>query len=147
MTLDIATRWDQQLQSLQQLARRLGVDTMVLKDPLNLSWFTGARWHVPQTLNLSCFDVVVEGLRGGSPGVRVVTNTIEAPRLRDTELAGTDAVFDVVGWAEDRAARLPKGPTVAADHPLDGCVDAAAELAALRRVLNTDQRRRLANVS
>lgn len=147
MTLDTSTRWDQQLQSLRQLAHHLAIDTVVLKDPLNLSWFTGARWHVPQTLNLACFDVVIEGLRGGSPGVRVVTNAIEAQRLRDTELAGTDAVFDVVGWTEDRATRLPSGPTVAVDQPLAGMLDASAELAALRRVLNPSQRRRLGDVS
>ncbi len=136
--------WEHQLTSLRELSVAHGVHTVVLRDPLNLSWFTGARWHVPQTLNLSCFDVVVSGLAGaqGSEEVRIVTNAIEAPRLRDTEFPGRAVEFDIVDWTEDRSSRLPTGPGVLTDQPTGasaGSVDGQAPLAAVRRILTPGQ--------
>lgn len=150
--------WEDQLGSLRQLAARHRAHTIVLRDPLNLSWFTGARWHVPQTLNMACFDVVISGLDGGPPAsgghppsggeVRIVTNAIEAPRLRDTEFAGRDVEFDAVDWTEDRSARLPSGPGVLTDLPgkPDGGTEVSAEITALRRVLTAGQQAALADV-
>ncbi|MBT2514596.1 Xaa-Pro peptidase family protein [Arthrobacter sp. ISL-30] len=153
----VRSGWEAQLDSLRQLAARHDAHTVVLRDPLNLSWFTGARWHVPQTLNMSCFDVVVSGLGpnvpGGGPGsgsggdVRIITNVIEAPRLRDVEFAGRVVDFDAVDWMEDRSARLPSGAGVLTDLPgLSDSTDAAAELAAIRRVLTAGQQEALAEV-
>jgi Xaa-Pro dipeptidase len=141
--------WEDQLGSLRQLAAEHTAHTVVLRDPLNLSWFTGARWHVPQTLNMSCFDVVISELDGpaADPEVRIVTNAIEAPRLRDTEFVGRAVEFDAVDWMEDRAVRLPSGPGVLTDVPgLPGSADAAADLAAIRRVLSSGQQGVLADV-
>lgn len=142
--------WDDQLSSLRRLAAEQGAHTVVLRDPLNLSWFTGARWHVPQTLHMACFDVVISGLEGSpsSEQVRIVTNAIEAPRLRDTEFAGLPVEFDVVDWTEDRSARLPSGPGVLSDLPglPDGGIDASSQLAAIRRVITAGQQDTLAGV-
>lgn len=132
--------WREQLASLRTLAHALGVDTVVLSDPLNLSWFTGARWHVPQTLSTACFDVIVTDLDSqSSPTVRIITNTIEAPRLRDTEFVGRDVVFDTVPWDQDRRHLLPSGAKVASDGAGQDRVDASADITALRRILTTDQ--------
>lgn len=147
--------WEAQLDSLRELAARHGAHTVVLRDPVNLSWFTGARWHVPQTLNVSCFDVVVSGLGPGVPAsssgsggdVRIITNVIEAPRLRDVEFAGSVVEFDAVDWTDDRSRRLPSGTGVLTDVPgLPDALDVAAELAAIRRVLTANQQETLANV-
>jgi antitoxin VapB len=134
------TAWHEQLAGLNTLAHTLGVDTVVLSNPLNLSWFTGARWHVPQTLSPACFDVVVSGLGSqSSPSVRIVTNSIEAPRLRDTEFIDRDVAFDTVPWDQDRSTLLPRGANVASDDASQGRRDASAKIASLRRVLTTEQ--------
>lgn len=150
-------RWADQLVSLAHLAEKRGVDTIVLRDPLNLSWFTGARnlswftgarWHVPLTLNMACFDLVLTGLEPGNvPEVRVVTNSIEAPQLRDIEFAGQDVEFDVVPWTDNRASRLPSGPSVAVDLADGFSIDAQADVAGRRRILNQSQRRDLKDLS
>lgn len=104
-----------------------------------------ARWHVPQTLSTACFDVVITGLtQQGPPSVRIVSNAIEAPRLRDTEFVGTAAEFDVVEWYEDRASRLPVGEHVGTDVPDPGRSDLSGPIAGLRRVLTPRQRGDLA---
>jgi antitoxin VapB len=139
-TTSTTASWHEQLQSLRTLASALAVHTIVLSNPLNLSWFTGARWHVPQTLSPACFDVVVTGLDGhSSPSVRIVTNAIEAPRLRDTEFADRDVVFDTVPWYEDRGQLLPGGTEVASDVAGQARVDAGTAITALRRILSVEQ--------
>lgn len=142
------SRWGEQLTSVAHLAQELEVDTVVLRDPLNLSWFTGARWNVPLTLNASCFDVVITNLGQHSAAeVRVVTNAIEAPRLRDTEFAGQDVDFDVVPWMENRAYRLPAGQSVATDVSDGASVDAQEDIAGFRRILSQRQRSDLTDLS
>lgn len=140
--------WNSQLANLRTTAAALGVHTIVLTNPLNLSWFTGARWQVPQTLAPACFDVVVCGLDTMTETeVRIVTNTIEAPRLRDTEFAGREFVCETVPWFEDRARLLPTGTGVAADGPGAGRLDASAEISAIRRILNAEQQAQLRRLS
>jgi antitoxin VapB len=75
----------------------------------------------------------------------VVTNVIEAPRLRDTELAGLEAEWVAVPWWDDRAVRLPRGPRVGWDRPVPGTgsADVGPALTAVRRVLTATQQQRL----
>ncbi|MBM6404870.1 M24 family metallopeptidase [Phycicoccus sp. CSK15P-2] len=135
------------LAALDDLARHAGVRRLVLREPAALTWLLGARVHVPQTLDAACLDVVVElGDPGTGPTAVVVTNAIEAPRLRDTELAGLPVEWAVVPWWEGRDARLPTGPDVGADRPRGDDVPLAADLAALRRVLDAQQQATLAQV-
>ena len=140
-------RWSdlpEKLDRLAALARRQGLDTLVLRDPATLTWLLGARVNVPQTLDSACLDVVVD--LASEPRVTIVTNAIEAPRLHDTELAGLDADWDVVAWWEPRDPRLPRSPTTGADRPLDGAVLVAGDVALARRSLTSRQRRLLADV-
>jgi Xaa-Pro aminopeptidase len=140
-------RWEdvpEKLAALASVAREREVDTLVLREPANLTWLLGGRVNVPQTLDTACLDVVVDLV--GTPRITIVTNAIEAPRLRDTELAGIDAAWDVVAWWEGRDGRLPRGDRVASDRPLPGSVSAAPELARLRRRLTARQRRLLREV-
>lgn len=135
----------EKLSVLREVALAAGVDTLLLREPATLGWLTGARWHVPQTLDSACFDVVVEQA-GTEPSLRVVANAIEAPRLADTELADLPVNWSVVPWWEPRSAQFPSGSDekrVGADRPLPGAVDVAAALAAARRVLTGCQRAQL----
>jgi antitoxin VapB len=149
--VDEDTRWidlDDKLARLRTLALSHDVDTLVLREPAALTWLLGARVNVPQTLDTACLDVVVHV--GAAAGLTVVTNAIEAPRLRDTELAGLDTAcelrWDVVPWWESRDGRLPSGPHVGSDRPLTGSVPLGADLAALRRRLTPNQQGLLTEV-
>lgn len=149
------TRWvdlGEKIARLAALARTRGLDTIVLREPATLGWLLGARVHVPQTLDTACLDVVVH-LDGGDrarPALSIVTNAIEAPRLRDTELAGLDdacdVTWEVVPWWEPRDGRLPSGPGVGSDRALPDCAGVGADLAVLRHRLTTHQQDQLARV-
>lgn len=123
------------LNLLAAMARDRGLSVIVLREQASLSWLLGVRSNVPQTLDSSCFDVVVDVPPSGDVALAVVTNSIEAPRLQDTELAGLPATWTVVPWWESRDAALPTGPGVTADrvrrrertHRRDGGVAATAD--------------------
>ncbi len=155
-------RWidlGEKLARLRDLARARDLDTLVLREPAALTWLLGARVNVPQTLDAACLDVVVhlgeaaDDVDGASvrPGLTVVTNAIESPRLRDTELAGLgsacDLGWEVVPWWESRDGKLPTGPRVGSDRPLAGTVPVGVDLAALRRRLTPRQQHLLSEVS
>jgi Xaa-Pro aminopeptidase len=137
---------------LERLAT-LGSPTVVLREQASLSWLLGGRSHVPQTLDAACFDVVVELADDvAASRLTIVTNAIEAPRLRDTELAGlgdrADLTVDwtVVPWWEGRDAALPTGLGVIADRPYADVAGAGPQVAALRRTLTAHQATRLRTV-
>lgn len=130
------------LRLLARTARRAGASRLVIRRQASLSWLFGARSHVPWTLERSCFDVVIDAT-DGDPGLTVVTNRIEAPRLRDTELAGVDAQWAVVPWWRPRDEALPTGPGTATDLPYPGAADLSAAIARLRRVLSAAQQEEL----
>lgn len=119
-----------------------GVDTLVVRSPATLAWLTGARVHVPNTLDAACFDLVISGIACG-PTATVVTNAVEAPRLADTELAGLPLEWTVVPWTGDRSAELPTGPRVGADVPGAGRIDLSTATAGARRALTDRQAERL----
>ncbi len=142
-----ADRWadlPEKLAALASVARGRGLDTLVLRDPANLTWLLGGRVNVPQTLDTACLDVVVDC--ASQPRITIVTNAIEAPRLRDTELAGLDAEWEVVAWWDSRDPRLPHGAMVGGDRPLADAVPVAGDLMLCRRHLTARQRRLLREV-
>lgn len=123
---------------LQVLANRRDLQTIVLRDPANLGWLLGCRVNVPQTLDTACLDVIVD-LSTTPPRISIVTNAIEAPRLRDTELVGLDADWVVIPWWASRDEQLPRGATVGSDRPLSGSAPLADNLSTLRRPLTGHQ--------
>lgn len=127
---------------LVDIGRRGGVDSLVLRAPATLTWLTGGRVNVPNTLDTACFDVVVDDI-GASPTATVVTNAVEAPRLAATELAGLPVKLEVVPWTHDRSARLPTGAAVGTDVPAAGRKDLSGEITVARRSLTTHQVNRL----
>ena len=140
-------RWadlPEKVAELATVARDRGLDTLVLRDPANLTWLLGGRVNVPQTLDTACLDVVLDCV--SRPRITLVTNAIAAPRLRDIELAGLDATWDVVPWWEARDPRLPRGTHVGSDRPLPDALPLAGEVARLRRHPTNRQRRLLREV-
>jgi antitoxin VapB len=133
----------EKLDRLTAVARGLDASTVVLREQASLSWLLGARSNVPQTLDASCFDVVVDVATDGATSddvtLTVVTNAIEASRLRDTELAGLEADWAVLPWWEGRDPALPGGPGVVSDRPYGDVVSATTEIAATRRQLTAHQ--------
>lgn len=139
-----------QLQTLAGIAERRGLDTVLIREPATIAWLLGCRFHVPNTLDAACFDVIVSGLRDGSPVVSVVSNAIEAPRLVETEFTGDGPPIDqhhVVSWWGDRSAHFPTGPGVGSDRPWGQATSIATDLALARRILNPRQCDQLAEVS
>jgi Xaa-Pro dipeptidase len=140
---DLAGRLDR----LADVAAAAGVGTLVLRDPASLAWLLEARVHVPLTLDTACLDAVVDFTGAGAPRLTVVTNAIEAPRLRDTELADIPAAWDVVPWWESRDSRLPAGADTGSDRPAGQTVDVSGAVTTLRRRLSPRQLSLLAEVS
>lgn len=126
------------LAALTEVGVRHGLTTLVLRDPASLTWLLGARVNVPQTLDSACLDVIVD-LTGDVARMTVVTNAIEAPRLRETELAGIDADWVVVPWWEGRDPQLPTGSGVGSDRATGQSVAVGPDLASLRRRLTPHQ--------
>jgi len=143
-------------QRLAALAAGRRAHHVVLQEQASLSWLLGARSHVPQTLDTACFDAVLEvGADGDAVEVVVVTNEIEAPRLREVELveaqqrlaaAGTALRLVTLPWWRPRAEAMPGGPGVLGDRPGGDRDPLGPEFARLRRVLDERQAGLLADV-
>lgn len=127
---------------LRRTAQEAGATRLVLRSQASLAWLLGARSHVPYTLDRSWFDVVID-TSGDATGVTVITNTIEAPRLSETELADVEAEWQIVPWWESRDPRLPTGSDVATDQAYPGATDLSTEVARVRRVLSPLQQNEL----
>ena len=115
---------------IKALLAEKGLDALVLRKGANVAWIIGGRAHIPTTLELSCMDVVVYPDR-----IVVVTNKIEAQRLKDEELSGDEELI-VVNWFEGRDAQLPKGPKIGVDGVDSERTNIQGEIENLRRKLN-----------
>ena len=116
---------------LLALLDEAGLDTLVLRRPGNIAWYSGGgRAHVLAVQEVGVADVVVR-----RDGDEVVTAVNEAARLESEELAAIGATFRVLPWAADREAALPRGDTVGCDSPLPGTRDVSAAVEAARRSL------------
>ena len=117
-----------------------GLDAVVLRKGANVAWITCGRAHIPTTLELACMDVIVYRDR-----IVVVTNKIEAQRLKDEELSGDEELI-VVNWFEGRDPQLPKGPKIGVDGPDSERVNVQSEIEELRRQLNEFEVARLREI-
>lgn len=116
------------------------LDAVVLKKAANVAWIIGGRAHIPTTLELSCMDVVVYRDR-----IVVVTNKIEAPRLRAEELSGYEELV-VINWFEGREGQLPKGLRIGVDGSEPERINLQIEVEQLRRNLNEFEIKRLKEI-
>ncbi|MFM8966115.1 MAG: M24 family metallopeptidase, partial [Actinomycetota bacterium] len=125
---------------IKALLAEKGLDALVLRKGANVAWIIGGRAHIPTTLELSCMDVIVYPDR-----IVVVTNKIEAQRLKDEELSGDEELI-VVNWFEGRDAQLPKGPKIGVDGVDSERSNIQGEIENLRRKLNEYEIERLKEI-
>lgn len=137
------------LRRAAQAATDRGLDSVLIREPATIAWLLGCRFHVPNTLDAACFDVLLTNLDADLPDVSVVSNAIEAPRLTATEFNSEISIAEhfVVPWWGARTDFLPVGPSVGSDRPWDEATDIGGDLARARRVLDADQHETLAHVS
>ncbi len=122
-------------QKLLETADRLDVGAVLLGLPANFAWYTGGadnRVDHSQPVGVAAVLVTPEA-------EYVVTDNIEAPRMREEETPG----FEVAehAWYEDPASlyrELADGTPLGADFPLEGVRDVSGEVAPLRHVLDSD---------
>ena len=130
-TVDNSRERTEKQRRVTQLLDAHDLDTLVLRDPGNIAWFSGGgRAHIEATPAVGVADLVVT-----RDSVEVVTTVNEADRLAEEEFAELGAKWRVVGWHEDRDAALPAGDRVGADVPAAGMRDVAAALLASRAPL------------
>ena len=122
-------------QKLLETADRLDVGAVLLGLPANFAWYTGGadnRVDHSQPVGVAAVLVTPEA-------EYIVTDNIEAPRMREEETPG----FEVAehAWYEDPASlyrELAGGTPLGADFPLEGVRDVSEEVAPLRNVLDSD---------
>ncbi len=114
---------------------RHGLDAIVLRRPANFAWYTGgADTKVDHVAPEGVADLVVR-----ADSRLVLTNTIEAPRMRAEQVPGLEVV--TYAWHEDRLAALREvvgGARVGSDVALPGTADLSDEIGVLRRTLDAD---------
>lgn len=105
------------------------LDAIVIRKNPNLAWVIGGRVHVPLTLDLACFDLIIYADK-----VIAVANKIEAPRLIAEEFPiGIDVKS--IDWWEGRDAFLPTGERIGSDQPGNSRLDLSGKIELLRQSL------------
>jgi Xaa-Pro aminopeptidase len=123
--------FSQRIEKLRLLADKYGLESIVLRRNPNLAWAIGGRVHVPLTLDLACFDLIITNEKAIA-----VTNKIEAPRLIAEEFPPEIEVI-AIDWWEGRDAKLPAGEKVGSDQPGNSRIDLASEIEKLRQSLSS----------
>lgn len=123
------TGFETRIAKLRNLAAEKGLQSIVLRRNPNLAWAIGGRVHVPLTLDLACFDLIVN-----KDSVIAVTNAIEAPRLAAEEFPPVVEVVQV-NWWEGRDSKLPEGHLIGSDQPTNDWINLGSEIEKLRQSL------------
>jgi Xaa-Pro aminopeptidase len=112
-----------------------GLDAVVLRRPENFAWYSGgADNRVDHASPAGVADIVVT-----RTGEYVVTNNIEAPRMREEQVPGWDVVeYEWYAAADDVIAKLAGGAAIGADAPNASEVDVAGLIAPLRYRLDDE---------
>jgi len=126
---DYSQIFQEKIELLRGVLSSRGLDALVLRKNPNLTWLSGGRVHVPMVIDTGCFDWVITPSEA-----YVVTNAIEAPRLKAEELVPW-AELKIVDWWEGRDGLLPQGDRVGSDTPGAGRVDISQEIDRLRFTL------------
>jgi Xaa-Pro aminopeptidase len=127
--------WEDRRQRLRETMDRLGLGAVLLGLPANFAHYTGGadnRVDHSDPLGVATLLVTPEA-------EYVVTDNIEAPRMREEETPN----FEVVEhpWYEGAVPvyrELSGGATVGADFPLKGTRDVSEEITPLRYVLDAE---------
>ena len=118
--------FNQRLQPLRELMKEKGLDSFVLRRNPNLAWAIAGRAHVPTTIDLACFNLIVT-----QDSATVITNVVEALRLIAEELP-SEVTVKTVKWTEGRDPFLPTGSKVGSDQPGADRIDLSIEVEMIR---------------
>ena len=127
------------LESRREKARdlmdRLGLGALLMRRPANFAWYTGGADNRVDHAD----PLGVAGILLTREAEYVITDNIEAPRMRGEEMPG----FEVVEhpWYEDPARTLRAligGSPLGTDFPGGYAPDVSAEVSPLRHVLDAD---------
>jgi len=121
--------FNQRLQPLRELMKEKGLDCFVLRRNPNLAWAIAGRAHVPTTIDMACFDLIIT-----QDSATAITNVVEAPRLIAEELPSEVSV-KTIKWSEGRDPLLPTGPKVGSDQLGADRIDLGVEVEMIRASL------------
>jgi len=121
--------FNQRIQPIRDLIKAKGLDAFVLRRNPNLAWAIAGRAHVPTTIDMACFDLIIT-----QDSATAVTNVVEAPRLIAEELP-TEVSVNAIKWSEGRDAQLPTGSKVGSDQPGADRIDLGVEVEIIRASL------------
>ena len=121
--------FNQRIQPLRDLMKAKGLDAFVLRRNPNLAWAIAGRAHVPTTIDMACFDLIIT-----QDDATAVTNVVEAPRLIAEELP-TEVSVKTIKWSEGRDPLLPTGAKVGSDQPGADRIDLSVEVEMIRASL------------
>jgi len=121
--------FNQRIQPLRDLMKAKGLDAFVLRRNPNLAWAIAGRAHVPTTIDMACFDLIIT-----QDSATAITNVVEAPRLIAEELP-SEVTVQTVKWSEGRDQLLPTGPKVGSDQPGADRIDLGVEVEMIRASL------------
>lgn len=127
------SEFKERISRLRELADKHGLESIVLRRNPNLAWAIGGRVHVPLTLDLACFDLIITKEK-----TIAVTNKIEAPRLIAEEFPAEIEVI-AIDWWEGRDAKLPSGEKIGSDQPGGSRIDLSIEVEQLRQSLSESE--------
>src|ERR687894_367645 len=130
--------------SLRELMDGHGVGALLLSSPANFAWYTGgADNRVDHGDPVGVASVLVT-----TDDAYVLTNNIEAPRMREEQTPEMEVVEHP--WHEEQPAallsELTGGGNVGADFPSTSGPDLSAEISPLRYVLDADAVERYRNL-
>src|SRR5215204_7800341 len=121
--------------SLRELMDERGLGALLLSRPANFAWYTGgADNRVDHGDPVGVASVLVT-----TDDAYVLTNNIEAPRMREEQTPWMEVVEHP--WHEEPAALLQEltgGASIGADFPSESGPDLSAEIPPLRYVLDED---------
>ncbi len=121
--------FNQRIQPLRELMKNKGLDAFVLRRNPNLAWAIAGRSHVPTTIDMACFDLIIT-----QDGATAITNVVEAPRLIAEELP-SEVTVKTIKWSEGRDPLLPTGAKVGSDQPGSDRIDLGVEVEMIRASL------------
>ena len=132
--------FNERIQPLRELMKSNGLDAFVLRRNPNLAWAIAGRAHVPTTIDMACFDLIIT-----HDSATAITNVVEAPRLIAEELPSEVSV-QTIKWSEGRDPLLPTGSKVGSDQPGADRIDFGVEVEIMRASLIESDLARFQNI-
>ena len=126
---------------VRELLAAKNLEAAVIRRNPNLAWLIAGRVHVPTTIDMACFDLVITHNE-----VFAVTNAIEAPRLKAEEFPA-ELDIKIINWWEGRDPLLPTGPEVGSDQPGGNRSDIGGDIERLRQSLSESDIARFRKIS